>query len=454
MPRSFRRVVLLLIVFFLSTSLVADDYDVIATVDLAGTDPVNSNPYGIAFHPSEPLMYVALAGLVGIVDPPELVNGRSVAEIALDTLEVVRTFEVGLFPVDIAIAGDGSELYVTNSSSASISVVNLVTGDSEEVPLEDTQGLAVEFPSGIAVSPDGSELWITSNGGSFDGSSENLVILDRATRALIDTVVIDGGLGRFAVRGDGIVVMPVGFPGGVFPSLPEVRIFDSTTGDPWTELDSFQLDVDLADFPGPVGAALSPDGSTAYVTVFGGSTDVFVVSVDGLDLLAPIDLGGSSFLQHGVTISGDGDSLYVSVFSEIFGEAGELLVIDLAGGVVEESIALEVDPNAVALFGGRGWITNQGSSTLSVVELPGGFTRGDTDESGELALIDGITILNYLFLQGPLACEDTADIDDDGTLGLPDALALLQYLFSSGPAPAYPFPLPGADLTADGLQCQ
>ena len=88
-----------------------------------------------------------------------------------------------------------------------------------------------------------------------------------------------------------------------------------------------------------------------------------------------------------------------------------------------------------------------------MIELPGSFLRGDANDSDSLALDDAIATLSYLFLMGSLACEDGADFDDDGVLGLPDAIGLLMYLFAAGTPPAYPFPLPGGDLTADPLGC-
>ena len=88
-------------------------------------------------------------------------------------------------------------------------------------------------------------------------------------------------------------------------------------------------------------------------------------------------------------------------------------------------------------------------------ELPGPFLRGDADSSGEVNLTDAIYLLSYLFQGADIpACPDGGDFDDNGRINLTDAIVTLNYLFRGGGPPAAPFPLPGQDPTADGLQCR
>ena len=51
-------------------------------------------------------------------------------------------------------------------------------------------------------------------------------------------------------------------------------------------------------------------------------------------------------------------------------------------------------------------------------------------------------------------CPDGSDLDDDGRITLTDVIVILNFLFRGGVAPAAPYPEPGQDPTADGLQCQ
>ena len=87
--------------------------------------------------------------------------------------------------------------------------------------------------------------------------------------------------------------------------------------------------------------------------------------------------------------------------------------------------------------------------------LPAPFLRGDSDSSGGVNLTDAIHLLNVLFQGADIPdCPDSSDLDDDGRITLTDVIVILNFLFRGGLAPAAPYPEPGQDPTADGLQCQ
>src|SRR5262249_22817969 len=50
-------------------------------------------------------------------------------------------------------------------------------------------------------------------------------------------------------------------------------------------------------------------------------------------------------------------------------------------------------------------------------------------------------------------CPDAADVNDDGIVNISDPVYLLRFLFQGGPGPPPPFPVCGADPTADSLGC-
>ena len=82
------------------------------------------------------------------------------------------------------------------------------------------------------------------------------------------------------------------------------------------------------------------------------------------------------------------------------------------------------------------------------------FIRGDSDQTGFVDLTDAVVLLDALFRGGAqITCLDSADSNDDGNLDLSDAVYILLYLFGGGDAPPAPFPEPGLDPTADGLDC-
>jgi len=88
-------------------------------------------------------------------------------------------------------------------------------------------------------------------------------------------------------------------------------------------------------------------------------------------------------------------------------------------------------------------------------ETTGSFRRGDADDNGIVELTDGISVLNFLFLGGPIPnCLDSADADDNGRVELSDAVGVFGYLFLGIDPPAAPGPTEcGVDTTDDELDC-
>ena len=121
---------------------------------------------------------------------------------------------------------------------------------------------------------------------------------------------------------------------------------------------------------------------------------------------------------------------------------------------------LEWSPNPVensVVVAGQTAPVDTTDTTVLFEELPAPpeFQRGDVTANGSIGLADGISLLNYLFVQGtpPPSCIDTADINDDGGVGLVDGIQLLNYLFSAGPQPEPPTDC-GQDPTDDALSCE
>ncbi len=87
------------------------------------------------------------------------------------------------------------------------------------------------------------------------------------------------------------------------------------------------------------------------------------------------------------------------------------------------------------------------------VTAPVVFLRCDGSADGLLTIGDAVTMLNYLFSSGDIACPDAADCNDSGLINIADPVMLLQYLFVTGTLPPAPYPEAGPDPTGDNLGC-
>ena len=81
------------------------------------------------------------------------------------------------------------------------------------------------------------------------------------------------------------------------------------------------------------------------------------------------------------------------------------------------------------------------------------FIRGDGDNSGSLALTDGIKVFNYLFtgVGGEPTCFDALDSNDSGDINLTDGINILNVLFLGIGNIAAPAGACGIDPTPDTL---
>ncbi|MEM7168268.1 MAG: plastocyanin/azurin family copper-binding protein [Planctomycetota bacterium] len=82
------------------------------------------------------------------------------------------------------------------------------------------------------------------------------------------------------------------------------------------------------------------------------------------------------------------------------------------------------------------------------------FIRGDASRDGIVDTADAVVALGHIFNAQPAPCVDALDVDDDGNVNVTDVVLLVQHLFVTGLPPAAPFPLEGADRTADGNLCE
>lgn len=262
---------------------------------------VGNLPYGVATSPDGSHVYVTNSG------------SNSVSVIDTATNSVVATVSVGTYPYGVAISPDGKYVYVANACGAGAScsgspqgTVSVIDAATDAVTATITVG---QDPVGVAVSPDGGRVYVSNSG------SNTVSVIDAATDTVIATVPI-------AACPDGLTVSPDGrrvyvATGGSPPSLylcgagtGTLSTIDTATDTPAVALNFSYNDAALT-------VALSPDGSVAYVTGNGipllmidTATDTPLGSV-----YPPQALGTGSFAAGGVALSPDGSRAYLTFAS-------------------------------------------------------------------------------------------------------------------------------------------
>jgi YVTN family beta-propeller protein len=205
-----------------------------ATNKVVGTPiptPPGLEPVAVAVAPDGTQVYVTLSGEPGKV---------SVIDTA--TNKVVATVMVGNFPVGVAVSPDGTRAYVSNTFSGNVSVIDTTTNPPtvRAIPVGDTTGGA------IAVSPDGKKVYVGCHG---------VGVIDTATNKVVATVDVGGGVIQgLAVSPDGKHVY-----GTVHAEATETFVVIDTTTNPPKVVQTIELRKD------PEGIAVSPDGKHVYV---------------------------------------------------------------------------------------------------------------------------------------------------------------------------------------------
>ncbi|MEE2882877.1 MAG: cytochrome c peroxidase [Planctomycetota bacterium] len=258
---------------------------------------------------------------------------------------------------------------------------------------------------------------------------------------------------------------------GLFPPDPvislEVQILDNCTGDAvvsWFNTglyDWLRLEVDgnpVVTLPGilnQVNITLASSGlrSVSVISIIDDmESEPVTVTVD-----MPED-GATAPTDVTATVNADSCETMVTWIGH-----GDYLAIQVLLEGVEVATATAQDTFVMVDLPGAGSFTIQVNATSSCgADLAGStteatceprFRRGDHNGDGSLDISDALSLLGYIFSNGPSNCMDAADANDDGGVDVSDAVRVLLHLFgNTGPLPA-PHGVCGSDPTADDLSC-
>ena len=349
-----------------------------------------------------------------------------VSAVDLSTNTVKAKIAVGQNPDGEAITPDGSRVYITNTGSHSVSVINTASNTViSTIPLVDfTTGVGyilTDFdyvpvagaPTGIAVSPDGKHVYVANSGiaytiNSTDNSGHITGKTDIYIIYVIDTTTGEVGmlsLGRnptgLCVSSDGTLLYVSDFDSNIISvinvqqSHPVRPIVISGSSDPIVSAGVADVVTNIAEptdhttsvNPGmtsPYIMALTPDGSRIYVTNVNYGT-VTAINTATNTIAATINVGQG---PHGICISPDGSKVYVaSVITN------SVAVISTATNSVIQTYSSFDSPSVLSLS-------------------PDGKLLYINDVSiGDLVVIDPIStggyhVFNYIDLGGTVGAND------------------------------------------------
>ncbi len=140
-----------------------------------------STPIHFAIHPTQNLLYVSNNGS-GLVD-----------EVDWTTMTVVRSFNDGGGCQALAIAPDGSTLYVANESGGAVDPWNLGTG---------VKGTPISIPGAYGLALSGNTLYISASG------SGTVYAINRTNGASVFTLSVGGIPRRMSISSDGVLIVP------------------------------------------------------------------------------------------------------------------------------------------------------------------------------------------------------------------------------------------------------
>lgn len=266
-------------------------------------------------------------GTVSVIDPKRL--------------EVVDRFEVGVLPHHITPSWDMKRLYVTNTSSDSLTAIDPRSGEPQKtIPVTD--------PYNLYFTPDGEEAIVVAE------RYQRLDFRDPKSWELNESVSIPWpGVDHLDFSEDGrYLLASTEFSGQVVKV--DVRR-KKVTGR-----------VEVGELP--VDVKVSPDGSHFYVTNQGRGG----VSVINPRRMREVDFLPTGEGAHGLAVSRDARSLYVS--NRI---GGSISVIDLERRRVADTWRIGGSPDMIQISpdGRELWVTGRYHSAVYVVDTRRGKLR-------------------------------------------------------------------------------
>ncbi|HPX36711.1 MAG TPA: Ig-like domain-containing protein, partial [Mycobacterium sp.] len=321
---------------------------VIATIAIPGS---YGSPRGIAVTPDGSRVYVAndLDYIVPLFN--NRVHRYAVAMISTSNNSVSAPIPAGSTPFQVAIAPDGSRVYVANFDGT-VSAINTATNSVKTIRTV-PGGL-----SGMAITPDGKSIYLTGDGG--------LSVINTATGALSANIFLGTSPASVAINPAGTRAYVAS---GSTGDSEQVQVIDTATQNISATV-PIHGDAGWAIGWNPAAAiAVSPDGTRVYVT------SLFRVAIDTFnhDSVSVIDTATNTVIGDPITVdfepvalvvSSDGKRVYVGNGN------GTVSVIDTTRNAVTATIpvgSFSIAGLALSPDGSRLYVTDQMGGKVAVI---------------------------------------------------------------------------------------
>lgn len=211
---------------------------VVKTIDLGDA----GRPHGIAFLPGDTIVAVTSEA------------NKNVHLVDVRAGNVIRSLPTnGRASHMLSVSAKGDRIVTGNIGDGTISVLSL-TGDPVTIPV-------ARQPEAIGIAPSGNEAWVGSNRDS-----------------LVSVIDLETGEAKAVLRGFGLPYRIIPSRDGktvviTDPMTAKVSVYDAVTRKPRFTIevpkDSIVATAEVPGSPSPEGAAISPDGRWAFVTLQG-----------------------------------------------------------------------------------------------------------------------------------------------------------------------------------------
>ncbi|MGW8958867.1 YVTN family beta-propeller repeat protein, partial [Paenibacillus sp. NPDC055715] len=281
---------------------------------------------------------------------------------------------VGSEPNSAAFNPNGTQVFVTNRASGTVSVINPATDTVVGTITVGSQ------PHGVAFNSDGSKAYVANMGGN------TLSVINTATLTVTGTISVLSRPVAMVVAGQKLYLTQSG--------VSKVAVVDFTN-------DTIISQITVGN--SPYGLSVNPAGTKIYVADQGNNAVSVINVVDNtVEATVTVDRFPSA-----TEVSPDGSRVYVANSG-----SGTVSVINTASNTVESTVAVGSYPYVVGISsdGSRAFTVNYGSSNMSVIRT------SDNKVIQTITLSRGPFMVGTFMVSTAMAASQNPPVSSDATL--------------------------------------